>query len=149
MELHDLRLEEFNFTSTLALNIVDVSVDKGLSCVSDKVGPNDSLRNRVSATVGVRANNVRLNRLVLAVDEYLLESGEWSVEGVVPTEHHDAVIVELLNLLDGSELVARLKVVLAEESSAHSSEWLLHGISELERSGGTLGKLGVGKASIN
>ena len=118
MHLHDLGLEEFNFASTLSLNIVDVHVNERLDSAGGEVGPDDGLGGRVGGAVGVRADDIRLDRLVLAVDEDLLKGRERGVVRVMPTEHDDAVIIELLDLLDCGELVGRLKVVLAEEGGA-------------------------------
>ena len=149
LQLDALVLELLNLGSSLALHVVHVLVDHGLHGLGGQVGPDQGLRGRVDAAIWVSADHVRFNRLVLSIDKDLLVGGEWGVVDVVTTVHHDTIIVELLNALDRSQAIRRLKVKLAHESSAHASERSCHGVTELQRCGSALSELRIGQTSVD
>ena len=149
LQLDALVLELLDLGSSLALHIVDVLVDHGLHSLGRQVGPDQGLRGRVVAAVGVGSDHVRLNRLVLPIDEDLLIGGVRGVVNVMTTVHHDTIIVKLLNALDRSQAVRRLKVKLAHESSAHASERSRHGVAELQRCWSALSELRIGQTSVD
>ena len=149
LQLDALVLELLDLGSSLALHIVDVLVDHGLHSLGRQVGPDQGLRGRVVAAVGVGTDHVRLNRLVLPIDEDLLIGGVWGVVNVMTTVHHDTIIVKLLNALDRCQAAGRLKVKLAHESGAHACERSCHGVAELQRCGSTLPELRIGQTSVD
>ena len=149
LDLEHLLLEEIDTASVSTLDIEDVLVHESLNGLRSQVGSEDSLGDAVRSTVGVSADDIRLNRLVLSVDQDLLPSDEWSVVDVVPTVHDDAISVELLDLLDDGVASWHLPLVLLDEGFSHGGDRRLERVTELEGGRDSLSKLGVSETLVN
>ncbi len=65
------------------------------------------------------------------------------------TVHDNAVIVKLLNFLDGGQAASILPVVLVDEGFADAQDRLVEGVAELNGSGVALVQLRVSESFID
>ena len=149
MQLDDMVLESLDLGCAHTLHIVDIGVHQRLDSLRGEVWPEDRLLDRVGGPIWVGTNNVRLDRLVLSVDDYLFPRRERSVKGVVATVHHNSVVIELFNLLDGGQTRLLLPVVLVEEGLADAQNWLSKGVTELDCGRNALVQLRVSKSLVD
>ena len=132
VQLLYLRLESSNPGHGVTLHVVDEVVHDRLDggC-RGQVRTVDRLLDRESAAVGVSTDHVSFDGLILSVDQDLLPRGEHSVEGIVATVDHNAVFIELLDLLDSRQPGRLLPVVLAHQSLADGRKGHIESVAEL------------------
>lgn len=154
-ELHCLQdvshvlLEQFNLGDTVTTDVVNVGVDSGGLAVRDPVGTVHVSRDHSSGAVGVSEHGGRLNGLVLTVEDDLLPDGFRLISSLLATVEHDAIVVQLLDVGDGSECESGLPVVSSDESAGNLQERRLELVLQLDSRLSSFEHLRVSKAVVS